>query len=56
MAMLGRFTHLAASLYPVGRERLLQECYLAGMIEIVLRYADELRIGSVGGLGDQWLI
>ena len=26
------------------------------MIEIVLRYADELRIGSVGSLGDQWLV
>src|SRR6188508_3094821 len=26
------------------------------MIEIVLRYADELRIGSVRSLGDQWLV
>ena len=34
----------------------LQECNLAHMIEIVLCYANELSIGRVGRLGDQWLL
>src|SRR5262245_52893901 len=37
-------------------ERLSQECDLACVIKAVLRYADELRIGCVGRLGNQRLV
>ncbi|MGH9972208.1 MAG: hypothetical protein ACREBG_31060, partial [Pyrinomonadaceae bacterium] len=40
----------------VRPKRLLQECHLAGVIQMVLRHANELGVGRVGRLGHQPLV